>query len=81
VSANLPTVSFDWAGPKGEFTQRRAEAIVAVGLSISQNEAKRLIEGKGVKIDDQHVAVGQWFNKQEVFKISKRTQIVLVKPV
>lgn len=87
TSADLPTIDFDWAGPEKKFTERRAEAIVAAGLNISQSEAKRLIDGKGVTINDQPTAVGKWYSRDEVmpqlnaFKVAKKKQAVLVRPV
>ncbi|MBI1361519.1 MAG: tyrosine--tRNA ligase [Alphaproteobacteria bacterium] len=87
LSENLPTVELVWAGEDGSITQRRAEAIVAAGLSLSTSAAKRLIAEGGVRINDEVPEVGKPYDREDVlsdlgaFKVAKKKQIVLVKPV
>ncbi len=87
LSENLPTVELVWAGEDGSITQRRAEAIVATGLAISTSAAKRLIGEGGVRINGELPEVGKPYDREDVltdlgaFKVAKKKQIVLVKPV
>ncbi|HZZ69778.1 MAG TPA: tyrosine--tRNA ligase, partial [Phenylobacterium sp.] len=89
LSADLPTVEMIWAAPTPEVTERTAEAIVKdAGLATSMREARDLINGGGIQINDLKPVVGQYFRKDDVlpefgaFKVQKgKKKIVLVKPV
>ena len=89
LSGDLPTVELLWAGPDGSFTRRTAEVLVKeAGLASSLREARDLISGGGIQINDQHPAVGDYFEKTQIlpdvaaFKIQKgKKKIVLLKPI
>jgi tyrosyl-tRNA synthetase len=88
TSENLPTIDFDWAGTAG-FAERTAEALVKEsGLASSMREARDLINGGGIRINDEKPVVGQYFKRTDVlpelgaFKVQKgKKSIVLVKPI
>jgi tyrosyl-tRNA synthetase len=89
LSGDLPTVEIVWAGSDGGFTQRRAEGLVlAAGLATSLREARDLINGGGIQINDQKPTVGQCYDIDNVladlgaFKVQKgKKKIVLLRPV
>jgi tyrosyl-tRNA synthetase len=89
TSADLPTVELIWAGPEGDLTRRTAEAIVKeAGLAASMREARDLINGGGIQINDAKPAVGDYYERDQVlaelgaFKVQKgKKKIVLVKPI
>jgi tyrosyl-tRNA synthetase len=89
LSADLPTIELVWAGPEGNLTRRTAEALVKeAGLASSMREARDLIAGGGIQINDQKPAVGDYFERSQIlaglgaFKVQKgKKKIVLVKPV
>jgi tyrosyl-tRNA synthetase len=89
TSADLPTVELVWAGPEGDLTRRTAEAIVKeAGLATSMREARDLITGGGIQINDQKPAVGDYYERSQIiaelgaFKVQKgKKKIVLVKPI
>ena len=89
LSDDLPTVEIIWAGPEGNLTRRTAEAIIKeAGLASSMREARDLIAGGGIQINDRKPAVGDYFERSDVlpdrgaFKIQKgKKTILLVKPV
>jgi len=89
TSADLPTVELIWAGPEGDLTRRTAEALVKeAGLATSMREARDLIGGGGIQINDAKPAVGDFYERDQViaelgaFKVQKgKKKIVLVKPV
>ena len=89
ISDDLPTVEINWAGPEGKLTRRTAEAIVKeAGLATSMREARDLIAGGGIQINDSKPAVGDYFERSDVlpkqgaFKVQKgKKTILLVKPV
>jgi tyrosyl-tRNA synthetase len=88
-SADLPTVEFSWAGPEGNLTRRTAEALVKeAGLASSMREARDLIAGGGIHINDQKPSVGDYFERAQVltdlgaFKIQRgKKTIVLLRPI
>ena len=88
TSENLPTKEIDWAGADG-FTERTAEALVKeADLASSMREARDLIQGGGIRINDEKPEVGQRYKRADVlpelgaFKVQKgKKSIVLVKPV
>ena len=87
TTADLPTVTFNFAGERNE-TQRTAEALIlASGLVKSGGEAKRLLQQNGAQINGEKPTVGQLYSITDVmedlsaFKIQKgKKQIVLLKP-
>jgi tyrosyl-tRNA synthetase len=89
LSDDLPTVEITWAGPDGDLTRRTAEAIVKeAGLASSMREARDLIAGGGIQINDRKPAVGDYFERTDIladqgaFKVQKgKKTIVLVKPI
>ena len=89
LSDDLPTVEIVWAGPDGDLTRRTAEAIVKeAGLASSLREARDLIVGGGIQINDQKPGVGDYFERSDAladrgaFKVQKgKKTIVLVKPI
>jgi tyrosyl-tRNA synthetase len=89
AAEGLPTVELVWAGPNGDLTRRTAEALVKeAGLATSMREARDLINGGGIQINDEKPTVGDYFERSQVlpdldaFKVQKgKKKIVLVKPV
>ena len=89
TSAELPTIELVWAGPEGDLTRRTAEALVKeAGLATSMREARDLIGGGGIQINDAKPAVGDFYERDQViaelgaFKVQKgKKKIVLVKPI
>ena len=89
TSADLPTIELVWAGPEGDLTRRTAEALVKeAGLATSMREARDLIGGGGIQINDAKPAVGDFYERDQViaelgaFKVQKgKKKIVLVKPI
>jgi tyrosyl-tRNA synthetase len=89
TSADLPTVELVWAGPDGDLTRRTAEALVKeAGLATSMREARDLIGGGGIQINDAKPSVGDFYERDQViaelgaFKVQKgKKKIVLIKPV
>jgi tyrosyl-tRNA synthetase len=89
TSADLPTVELVWAGSEGDLTHRTAEALVKeAGLATSMREARDLIGGGGIQINDAKPAVGDLYKRDQViaelaaFKVQKgKKKIVLVKPI
>jgi len=89
TSADLPTVELVWAGPDGDLSRRTAEALVKeAGLATSMREARDLIGGGGIQINDAKPSVGDFYERDQViaelgaFKVQKgKKKIVLVKPV
>jgi tyrosyl-tRNA synthetase len=89
TSADLPTVELLWAGAEGDLTRRTAEALVKeAGLATSMREARDLITGGGIQINDGKPAVGDFYERDQViaelgaFKVQKgKKKIVLVKPI
>jgi tyrosyl-tRNA synthetase len=88
LSDDLPMVEIKWAGPDGDLTRRTAEAIVKeAGLASSMREARDLIAGGGIQINDQKPSIGDYFERSDVlpdhgaFKVQKgKKTILLVKP-
>jgi tyrosyl-tRNA synthetase len=89
TSADLPTIELVWAGPEGDLVRRTAEALVKeAGLATSMREARDLIGGGGIQINDAKPAVGDFYERDQViaelgaFKVQKgKKKIVLVRPV
>ena len=89
TSVDLPTIELVWAGPEGDLTRRTAEALVKeAGLATSMREARDLIGGGGIQINDAKPAVGDFYERDQViaelgaFKVQKgKKKIVLVKPI
>ncbi|MDB5475292.1 MAG: tyrosine--tRNA ligase [Phenylobacterium sp.] len=89
LSDDLPTVEFVWAGPEGDLTERTAEALVKeAGLASSMREARDLIQGGGIRINDEKPLVGQYYARSDAlanlgaFKVQKgKKTIVLAKPI
>ncbi len=87
TTADLPTITFNFAGERDE-QQRTAEALLKEsGLVKSVGEAKRLLQQNGAQINGEKPEVGQLYSITDVmpdlgaFKIQKgKKQIVLLKP-
>jgi len=87
TSADLPRVTIDWAA-EDEWSRRSTAALVkAAGLARSLGEARKLITGGGVRINDQKETGDRKHPDTEAladlkaFKVQVGKKIVLVEPV
>jgi tyrosyl-tRNA synthetase len=90
MSADLPTFKLPW-NPDGKYEQdrRTAESIVcAAEFARSNREARDLINGGGIRINDHKPLLPRTYSRNDVlkehnaFKVQKgKKTIVLVKPV
>ncbi len=93
ASSDLDTVEADWETLEWHhdknWKKRSAAALVkAANLAKSMNEAKSLVKGGGVKINDQVAKLEDWFGRDELYpgvdaiKVAVgKKKIVLVRPV